>query len=67
MRQQLNAKVPSRSDKKPGPSIGGLPAPPQKAGLTLGYIIKEKPSRKEVMEYLRERVDQIIEEEEADE
>jgi hypothetical protein len=65
MRQKLNEKpepVHKRKDDKK-PSLHGLPVPTS-AGLTLGYIIKEEPPRKEVIEYLRERVNQIMEEDE---
>jgi hypothetical protein len=64
MRQKIAEKpepVYKKKDNKK-PSLNGLPVP-KSAGLTLGYIIKEKPARKEVIEYLRERVNQIMEEE----
>ncbi len=65
MRQKIAEKpepiYKKKDDKKP--SLNGLTVP-ESAGLTLGYIIKEKPPRKEVVQYLRERVDQILAEEE---
>jgi hypothetical protein len=63
LRQQIATK-PSRDSKKETsrPSIGGLDVP-KSAGLTLAYIITKEPPRKEVIEYLRERVEQILEEE----
>lgn len=63
MRQKIAEKPePMYKKRDVKPSLYGLDVP-KSAGLTLAYIIKEKPPRKEVMEYLRERVDQILEEE----
>ena len=59
MRKSLVKPVETPKQVKP---LQSLPVP-ENDGITLAYIIAEKPSRKEVLEYFRNRVEELISEE----
>jgi hypothetical protein len=61
MRKNL-AKPVETNNKKPVKALNTLPEP-EHEGITLAYIITEKPSRKEVIEYFRNRVEELVNEE----
>ena len=54
MRKSLNAPV---VKAKASPGLVKMPEPSN--DMTLAYIISEKPSRKEVIEYFRNRVEEL--------
>ena len=62
MRQQLNTSNVNTA-KKPQNSLNKMPEP--KNDMTLAYLISEKPARKEVIDYFRSRIDDLVAEEEA--
>ena len=58
MRKNLAKPEPVKQVK----ALNTLPEP-ENNGITLAYIIAEKPSRKEVLEYFRNRVEELVNEE----
>lgn len=65
MRQEIKAKeatyaTPSR---KNAPSVGlGNHVMPKPSGMTLATIIEDKPSKAEVVKYLRQKLENLMEE-----
>lgn len=66
MRQELKAKeatyaAPSRRNNAPSPALVGQ-AVPKPSGMSLATIIEEKPPKSDVIKYLRQRVEQLMDE-----
>lgn len=65
MRQELRAKEahmsPTPKRNAPSTVIGQAPMP-KPSGMTLATIIEDKPAKAEVVKYLRQKLENIIEE-----
>ena len=66
MRADLNAKQAAAVPIKGTSSIGAMPAPAEQPGVTLRGIIEEKPPAKVVLEYFRNRCEQLAESSDSD-
>ena len=64
MRHELAVKAPPPPPAKGVSSISKLPPPDNEGGMSLRGIIEEKPPAKEVLEYFRNRVKALDEEDE---
>lgn len=64
MRKQISAPPPVV--QKPS-KTKQVQQPVEQVGITYKYIIEEKPGKTEVLQYFRDRIEQICDEEEANE
>ena len=65
MRQNLNASTSSSSKKELPRSLHQLPKPDN--SMTIAMIIEHTPSDKDVKEYFKRRVEELVQEQEEEE